>query len=460
MISENKNALINAVQSDLGKKIPFEIICSEINLPLDELDECIGELHHWMTPESVNTNLAALPACSYIYKDPVGVVLVISPWNYPINLALVPLIGAISAGNAVLLKASRHSVNTGRILEKLIPQYVDNTCIAVESDGGAEMITKLIEEKWDHIFFTGSVDVGKVVYAAAAKHLTPVTLELGGKNPCIVDKEVDIDFAAKKIAWGKFWNCGQTCITSDYILVHKDVEKKLIDALVKRIHEFFGKTPKTSESYARIINDRALQRLEKAIKTGCQVVYGGEVDANEKYISPTLVSNVDLNSPLMTEEIFGPVLPIIPVNSIQEAIDFCNARPHPLALYIYSTNDATVNRVLKSTRSGAAVANDLLLHFTNSQLPFGGVGESGLGSYHGKLTFETFTHKRAVIKSYTKSYLDLPVRYAPYTWWKVVAAQYLLSAKVERWLRRIGKLIFLLIVLALVSPLVIKFTGV
>jgi len=414
MIEENKQEIIKAVQQDLGKKDTQEVLSSEINIPLAELDHTIAHLKHWMRPERVYTTIAAMPASSYIYKDPAGVVLIMSPWNYPVNLALVPLIGAIAGGNAVFLKLSRHSANVGKTLEKLVHKYLDRRCIVAESDGGAPMITRLVEEHWDHIFFTGSVSVGRIIYQAAAKFLTPVTLELGGKNPCIIDGDVDIDLAAKRIAWGKFFNCGQTCITADYILIHKDVEKEFIERMKHYIKQFYGENPQSSKDFCRIISSQHVKRLAGLFKHG-EVVCGGQFDEKDRYVAPTLIRNVNLDSELMTDEIFGPVLPLIPISSVDEAIEFINKRPLPLALYLFSKNKAEQDKVLARTRSGACVLNELLLHFTNAALPFGGVGDSGIGQYHGKLTFDTFVHRKAVIKSTTKAWLDLPLRYPPYT---------------------------------------------
>jgi len=271
-----------------------------------------------------------------------------------------------------------------------------------------------LEEKWDYIFFTGSVSVGKIVYQAASKYLTPVTLELGGKNPCIVDKDVDVDLAAKRIAWGKCFNCGQTCIAPDYILCHKDVEQAFVEALQKHIISFYGENPQESVSYPRVVNKQHTQRLANLFKCGT-VFHGGKSDENDRYISPTIIRNPKLDSELMQDEIFGPIIPVVPIANVQEAIEFINNRPNPLALYLFTWNNKLQEEVMSKTRSGAAVMNDVLMHFTNSSLPFGGFGDSGMGSYHGRLTFDTFVHRRAVMKSTTKKWLDIPLRYPPYT---------------------------------------------
>jgi acyl-CoA reductase-like NAD-dependent aldehyde dehydrogenase len=276
------------------------------------------------------------------------------------------------------------------------------------------MIKALNAQKWDHVFFTGSVSVGRIVYEAAAKNLTPVTLELGGKNPTIIDSDVDIYLAAKRICWGKFWNAGQTCIAPDYVLVHKSIEKSFLEECVKVIKQFYGEDPQQSESFARIISKDHTKRLAKLFEQG-KVVCGGKIDEATRYVAPTILTEVKLDGELMNDEIFGPVLPVIPVDSIDAAIEFLDSRPLPLALYFFGASSKTQEKVLANTRSGAAGMNDVLLHFTNSGLPFGGVGESGTGAYHGKRTFNTFVHERAVLFSTTKNWLDLPLRYPPFS---------------------------------------------
>jgi len=335
---------------------------------------------------------------------------------------------------------SRHSQKTGALLEELINKYLDTSTIVVESEGGAPMITALVKEKWDYIFFTGSADVGRVIYEAASKNMTPVTLELGGKNPCIVHSDAQLDISARRIVWGKFFNNGQTCITTDYLLVHKDILEPLIQKLKFYINQFFGPDPKNSQSYCRIINERAFDRLITYLNDG-KVIEGGIFDRKDKYISPTLLLNVGLDSPIMTSEIFGPILPLIPYTTLDEAIKFINDRPLPLALYCFTQSKIVAEDVLARTRSGGAAINDLLVHFANSNLPFGGIGESGIGHYHGKLTFETFIHKRAVVKSQSSPLLDVPLRYPPYTDHNTSIADGLTSG---RWLNNaafVGKIL-------------------
>lgn len=411
---ENKDALVSAVQHDLGKVLPFEALITEYNMVVHEIKEALSNLDHWMAPTDVSTPISCQPASSHIYKSPLGVVLIMSPWNYPINLAIVPLIGAIAAGNTVFLKLSPYSAETANTLFSLLPQYLDHNTFAVESEGGRVIIQALLQQKWDHIFFTGSSSVGKVVYEAAARNLTPVTLELGGKNPCLVDSTIDLDFAAKRICWGKFFNNGQTCLGVDYILVEDGVHDRLVAALTRTIREFYGEDPKQSASYGRVISTAAATRLARLFEQG-RVVTGGEADVANKYIAPTVICDPVADSELMNDEIFGPILPIVRVPSIATAIRSLQNKPTPLALYLFSSHKPTQELVLERTRSGACLINEVLVHFTNAELPFGGCGESGLGAYHGDRTFEVFTHSRAVMRSTDKKWLDIPLRYPPYT---------------------------------------------
>jgi len=414
MMQENKQALIEAVQKDLGKQLDFEVLSSEINIPLNEMEYTIKHLKSWMSPHSVSSPVSIQPASSEIYSEPKGVVLIMSPWNYPINLAVVPLMGAIAGGNTALVKLSVHSKNTSQLLCQLLQRYLDPRAYAFECEDGVPISAKMITYKWDHIFFTGSCSIGKLIYQAAAKHMTTVTLELGGKNPCIVDSDVDVDLAARRIVWGKFFNCGQTCIGIDHIFAHERVVDAFVEKLKFYIEQFYGQDPQTSKSYCRIISREHTERLSKLFMDG-EVVYGGKVDLDDKYISPTIIKNPRPDSILMTDEIFGPILPIISVKDVHEAVNITRDKPLPLALYIFTKNSATAERVIAATRSGASIVNDVLVHFLNHNLPFGGVGESGTGAYHGRLTFDTFTHKRPVIKSTKYNALDVPLRYPPYT---------------------------------------------
>eukprot|EP01133_Synstelium_polycarpum_P012930 gene12930-15197_t len=413
LVSENKEEITKAVHADLGKNV-FEIHQTEIVLILAECEDAISHLESWTKPEKVYSPIHFKPSTSYVHKDPLGVALIISPWNYPVNLALVPLIGAIAAGNCALVKLSRHSVAVGTLLHRLLVQYMDPEAFSFDFEGGAQYITDLLEVKWDHIFFTGSVAVGRIVYQAAAKFLTPVTLELGGKNPCIVDKDINLKLAAKKIIWGKCWNAGQTCIGLDYLLVHKSVVDELIEEFKVVLKEFFGDDIKASNGFARVISKQHTERLMKLFGNG-KVVIGGEGDVETRYVAPTVILEPDMESPIMTEEIFGPVMPIITYDNLDEAIKLIQGKPNPLTLYLFSRDQAVQDKVLESTQSGSVMLNDVLMHFANPNLPFGGSGDSGIGAYHGKLTFDTFSHRRAVVKATTKKWLDMPLRYPPYS---------------------------------------------
>eukprot|EP00124_Ichthyophonus_hoferi_P000964 Ihof_evm11s42 gene=Ihof_evmTU11s42 len=401
MIIENEESMVASVMKDHGKKIAMEATISEFSSCLSHVQHTIANLKSWMAPKRKGTPIGLAPANSCIISSPKGVVVIMSPWNYPIQLALVPLFGAIAAGNCVLLKTSRHSPAASQWMMEYLPKYIDNEAIVVEGEGGAAFITELLVHQWDHIFFTGSVDVGRIVYQAAANHLTPVTLELGGKNPIYVDSPENVSnmtVAARRIAWGKWFNCGQTCIGCDYVLCHKDSKDSLIASLKEVIREFYGENPQESKSYPRVINTSNTKRVADLIKDG-KVAIGGEVDVADCYIAPTVLVDVNIDSDLMNKEIFGPILPIVEVDNAQEAIEFINARPNPLAAYIFSSHDGTVDHFIDNTQSGAVDVNEVIAHFANPDLPFGGVGDSGIGAYHGdSLTFEVFSHPRACVK--------------------------------------------------------------
>jgi aldehyde dehydrogenase (NAD+) len=338
-------------------------------------------------------------------------VLIISPWNYPIQLLLGPLVGALAAGNTALLKPSEMAPHTAAALAELVPRYLDSDSIKVV-EGGVPETTALLKERFDHIFFTGNGTVGRIVMRAAAEHLTPVTLELGGKSPCIVDRSVDLEVAAKRIAWAKFFNAGQSCTSVDYVLVHQSMEDALVHRLEAAVREFYGDDPKESPDFARIVNERHHQRLSELLSEG-ELVCGGETDAETRYIAPTIIRGVTRDMKVMKEEIFGPILPVVSVRDIDEAIDFVNAGDKPLALYVFSRSAKRVKRVLRETSSGGACINECIAHMVVPELPFGGVGESGMGAYHGRASFETFSHRKSVLEKSTK--VDPPVRYPPYT---------------------------------------------
>lgn len=410
LVRENTAELSDALHQDLGK-CASESWITDLGLSLSSIRSTRKKLGAWTAPERVPNPIGLVPAKSFVTSEPLGVVLIIAPWNYPVQLTLMPLAAAIAAGNCVIIKPSEISANTSQLLARLIPRYLDSKCVAVV-EGGADSATALLAERFDHIFYTGNPVIGRVVMQAAARHLTPVTLELGGKSPCIVDESANLEIAARRIVFGKFLNAGQTCIAPDYVLVHKSCEERLLRELKAAIAEFYGTDPKSSKAYGRIVNDRHFGRLRKLMTNG-QVVAGGETAHQSRYIAPTILRDVDLNSPLMSEEIFGPLLPMIPVPSITAAVEFVNARPKPLALYLFSQSRRVESYVLQNTSSGGACVNTTLLHHTNERLPFGGVGESGIGSYHGRFGFDTFSHKRAVVRK--PVHPEVPLAYPPYT---------------------------------------------
>ena len=419
-VHDRERELGDALYADLGRPA-VESFTAELAFVRGDADYIAKRLAKWMKPERVGTPLPVQPGKSYVHKDSLGVVLVIGPWNYPLQLMLSPLVGALAAGNAVLLKPSEIAKETSRVVANLLPNYVDNDFVQVV-EGGIPETTALLEERFDHIFYTGNGAVGRIVMTAAAKHLTPVTLELGGKSPCVVDSSANLDVAAKRIVWSKFFNAGQTCVAPDYILVERDSHDALVARLKATIRAYFGDDPKTSPDFGRIINARHLQRLAGLLGSG-DVVTGGEVDERDRYLAPTVLINVAPDSPVMADEIFGPILPVLSVDSIDDAIRFINARPKPLALYVFSGNVRAQDRILENTSSGGAVVNHALMHLAVPGLPFGGVGESGMGAYHGKASFETFSHRRAVLRKTTS--IDPDLLYPPYTESK------------ERWVRRL-----------------------
>jgi aldehyde dehydrogenase (NAD+) len=375
-----------------------------------EIDHTLKHLPSWIKPEKVATPLANQPATSTIHHDPLGVVLIIGPWNYPVQLVLGPLVGALAAGNCALIKPSEVASHTSSLIARWLADFAPGAVTVIE--GGVPETTQLLEQRFDHIFFTGSTSVGKVVMAAAARHLTPVTLELGGKSPCYVDRDVDLKVAARRILWGKFWNAGQTCVAPDYLLVHEAIRRPLLDELRSTLVEFYGEDPRKSPDYARIVSERHHERLVAMLGEGCKVVVGGQHDGASRYLAPTIVEDAPAEARLMQEEIFGPILPIVPVKSVRDAIEYVNARPKPLALYVFSSDRATQDQLLSETSSGGACVNDTIAHLGVPDLPFGGVGDSGMGAYHGKTSFETFSHRKGVMSKWTS--IDLKLRYPPY----------------------------------------------
>lgn len=410
MLDENEPEFLAALKTDLGKPA-VEGFITDIAFITGEIKLMLKNLKKWNKPQRVPTPLVTMPAKSQLIPEPLGVVLVIAPWNYPIQLLLVPAAGAIAAGNAVVMKPSEVSAATSTVLARLVPKYLDQKAITLV-EGGVPETTALLAEHFDHIFYTGNGTVGRIVMAAAANNLTPVTLELGGKSPVIVDESANIHVTARRIAWGKWLNAGQTCVAPDYILVNEKVRQPFLDELGKAINDFFGADPQTSESYGRIVSPRHFDRL-KSLMTGGKVIIGGETNAESRYVAPTVLADVDMSSALMNEEIFGPLLPVLSINSTKQAIDFITARPHPLALYVFAENKSVVKEVLAKTTAGGVTVNGTLMHLTSPHLPFGGIGESGMGGYHGKSGVRLFQHMKPVLNRGTK--LDPSLAYPPYT---------------------------------------------
>jgi aldehyde dehydrogenase (NAD+) len=409
-LMERERDILQALRADLAKP-EMEAFSSEIALPIAEIRLTRRKLKSWMKPERVPTSFMAMPGRSYIYREPLGVTLILGAWNYPLQLMVLPLIGALAAGNCAMLKPSEVSSNVSSLIAQWLPKYLDPGAVKV-MEGGIPETTALLRERWDHIFYTGNATVGRVIMAAAAKHLTPVTLELGGKSPCIVDESADLNAAAKRIVYGKFFNAGQTCVAPDYVLVHDHVHDALVSRMVSAIREFYGDDPKQSPDYARIINERHHARLTRLLDGG-RVVTGGETEVSERYIAPTILKDVREDDAVMREEIFGPILPVLSVPSIESAIELVNRHAKPLALYVFSRDQVTQERVLARTSAGATTINHVWLHLGVPELPFGGVGESGMGAYRGRHSFETFSHRRAVLKKW--SLPDPPILFPPYS---------------------------------------------
>ncbi|NWX92620.1 AL3B1 dehydrogenase, partial [Nothoprocta pentlandii] len=411
-LDEKKQDILVALASDM-RKPSFEVEISEISICRSELHHTLNNLGSWMKDEHVEKNLAIQLDSAFIRKDPYGVVLIIAPWNYPIHLLLVPLIGAIAAGNCVVMKPSEISKNAERLVVETLLSYLDKDCFAVVT-AGVEETTKLLENKFDYIFFTGVPSVGRTVMMAAGKHLTPVTLELGGKNPCYVSDDCEVHNVARRVAWGRFFNAGQTCVAPDYILCSAEMREKLLPALREAIAEFYGPNPKESPDFARIVGDKQFQRVRALLGSG-RAAIGGQVDEQERYIAPTVLVDVRPEDAVMREEIFGPVLPILTVAGEDEAVAFINARERPLALYVFSSSQKVLQRVLEHTSSGGFCGNDTVMHMTLPVLPFGGIGHSGLGCYHGRFSFDTFSHARAALLRAAGREALNAVRYPPYS---------------------------------------------
>lgn len=399
--------IIDAARQDLGRP-EFEGYF-EVGA-ISELDYMIKHLPRWVKPRKAGLPLSQQPGSAWVQPEPLGVVLIIGPWNYPFQLMVSPLMGAIAAGNCALLKPSELAPATSRVVARLVEETFDPAHVALV-EGGVETAQALLAEKFDHILFTGGERVGKIVMAAAAQHLTPVTLELGGKSPCIVDTDINVEVAARRILWGKFLNAGQTCIAPDYLLVDERVKDQLVTALLKRLRECYGEHPAQSPDLARVVNDRQFDRLVGLLNQGT-ILVGGEHDRGDRYIAPTLIDGVGWDDPIMQEEIFGPLLPILTYRDLGEAIAAINQRPKPLALYLFSRDRQVQTQVLDRTTAGSVGINDVILQVAIWDMPFGGVGSSGMGGYHGKTSFDTFSHLKSVLKK--PFFLDMDWRYPPY----------------------------------------------
>lgn len=402
-ILKKEQEILDALNTDF-KKSEFESYISEFALVISELNLAIKHIKNWAKPKRVSASLLTFPSKDYIYKEPYGTVLIIAPWNYPFLLALEPLIMAIAAGNTVVLKPSELTQNTSNILTQIIKNVFPEP-VAVSVEGGVETATELLAQKWDYIFFTGSTKVGKIVAEAAAKQLTPITLELGGKSPCIIDHTNNIELVARRLVWGKLFNGGQTCIAPDYLIVNSNIKDELVNSIIKEITRRYGKHPKTSNDFPRIINKKNVKRL-KALLNNETIIYGGDVDEVENYISPTLVDAPKLNSKLMQEEIFGPILPVLTYENEADIETIIRNLDKPLSFYIFSNNKHFIEKTIQKYRFGGGVINDVLVHFGNPKLPFGGIGTSGMGNYHGKHGFDAFSHKKSIMKRGT--WLDIP----------------------------------------------------
>ena len=411
-IKKHEDEIIQALTLDLGKPI-YESYTAEIGVVNQELNTAIKKLKSWMKPKKVSTPIYLQPAKSYIYPDPKGVVLIVSPWNYPFQLAISPLIGAIAAGNCVVLKPSNQSKETEKIISKIINSIFEENYISVVLGPGSKTVTPLIENyRFDHIFFTGSVSVGKKILELSAKHLTPTTLELGGKSPTIVHEDADLDLAAKRITWAKFYNMGQTCVAPDYLLVHESKKEALVERIIFYMDKYYGNKPINSKNLGRIINEKHFNKLISLLNN-TDILIGGDYNKEELFISPTLIHNVHMKYPIMMEEIFGPILPILTYKDISEVVSTIRMNPYPLALYLYTEDKNIQDYFIENIQFGGGCINHLISHVANSNLPFGGVGFSGMGNYHSKYTFDAFSHKKSIFKSNSK--LDTNMLYPPYT---------------------------------------------
>lgn len=404
--------LAEALWTDLHKSYE-EAYLTELSIVYGEIRNHLKHMRRWARPERKCSPLAIMPATSKVIKEPLGNTLIIAPWNYPVQLLLNPLVGAISAGCTAFLKPSPYVPHVSAVLTEMIRATFPEEYIAIV-EGNRQVNQMLLAERWDLIFFTGSPSLGKMVMEAASKHLTPVVLELGGKSPCIIDKSANLEVAARRVAWGKALNAGQTCIAPDYLMIHEEVKDKFLKLLVKEWKHLLTKDPQKAKHFVRIVSDKALERLIGYIDNGT-IYHGGKYDKETRYLSPTILTNVSEDAPVMQEEIFGPIFPVLTFKEIDEVITFVTDREKPLALYYFGTNG---DYVLRHTSSGGACVNDVIMHIVNHNVPFGGVGNSGMGSYHGKESFLSFSHRRSVVS--TPTFIDMPFRYMPYKLFKLI----------------------------------------
>lgn len=410
-ILQHEKEIHNALYADL-KKNAEESWVTETGFLIAEISHAVKHLHKWMKPEKVATNLLNFPGKSFIYKEPLGTVLIIGPWNYPLQLLFTPLVGAIAAGNCVVLKPSEFAPATTAVMKKIIDENFSNNYILYVEGDGAEVTPQLINNfRFDHIFYTGSTQVGKLIYEMAAKQLVPVTLELGGKSPCVVESDANIKVAARRIVLAKFSNAGQMCVAPDYVLVHQAVKEELIIALKKIIQQFFSSDPSTNYNYGKIINEKQFNRLLNYLQQG-KIIYGGEYNALTNYIAPTLLNDVSLDAAVMKEEIFGPILPILSFSSFEEARQIVERNANPLSLYVFTQSSEKEKEWLEKISFGGGCVNNTSWHLTNFNLPFGGRGNSGIGAYHGKYSFNVFSHQKAVMK--TPAWFDPKIKYPPF----------------------------------------------
>ena len=411
VLKSEEDKVFEALKKDLMKS-SFESYVTEVAMVYDEINMHIKNIKKWSKKRRVKTPLVQFPAKSFIQLEPYGVVLIIGPFNYPFMLTMDPLIGAIAAGNTAVIKPSESAPETSKILKEILEKVFDEKYVLhVNPERGKEVVEELLKEKFDYIFFTGSATVGKIVMKAASQYLTPVTLELGGKSPCIIDKDCKLELAARRIVWGKLLNSGQTCVAPDYLYVHKDIEEEFIKKLEEEIKNQFGNNPLESEDYSKMVNEREFNRVLSYIDKE-KLVFGGNYNRKTFQIEPTILKNVTWDDPVMEREIFGPIFPILTFENLDEVLRVVNSKDKPLALYYFSEDKNKIEKVLNSTSSGGVTINDTLVHVSSSYLPFGGVGNSGMGEYHGKYSFDLFSNKKGVMNR--KTFLDLKIRYAPF----------------------------------------------